>query len=90
MVVLILIGQTKDCDYYRAFYSTFLTINIMSQEVVAAIAEFAFVTSEYPLILSIENHCRRHPHLMQHMANTFRTYFGDKLLSQPLEDYPVS
>ena len=55
-----------------------------------AIAEFAFVSSEYPLILSIENHCRRHPRLMQHMANTFRLYFGDKLLSQPLDEYPVS
>jgi len=57
--------------------------------VVAAIAEYAFVTSEYPVILSIENHCRKHPHLMQHMANTFRTYFGDKLLSQSLDEYPV-
>jgi hypothetical protein len=60
------------------------------QEVVQAISEFAFVTSDYPLILSIENHCRQKLHLMQHMANTFRTYFGDKLLTQPLEDYPVS
>jgi len=49
--------------------------------VVAAIAEYAFVTSEYPVILSIENHCRKYPLLMQQMANTFRTYFGDKLLS---------
>lgn len=60
------------------------------QEVVQAISEFAFVASDYPLILSIENHCRYKPHLMQHMTNTFRTYFGDKLLSQPLDEYPVS
>ena len=55
-----------------------------------AINEFAFVASEYPVILSIENHCNRYPKLVKAMADIFTEVFGDKLLSQPFEDFPVS
>ena len=61
-----------------------------TQEVVEAINEFAFVTSDYPVILSIENHCKSKPLLIQKMANIFTTTFGDKLVSGPLEGFPVS
>lgn len=57
---------------------------------VETINEFAFVMSEYPLILSIENHCRNKPFLMQRMADIFQMVFGDKLLSIPLDEFPVS
>ena len=54
-----------------------------------AINEFAFVTSEYPVILSIENHCKSRPHLIQKMANIFTNTFGDKLLKESFDDMPV-
>ena len=60
------------------------------QEVVEAINEYAFVSSDYPVILSIENHCNRYPRLITRMAEIFKDVFGDKLLSQPFEDFPVS
>ena len=41
------------------------------------------------MILSIENHCRKYPHLLQRMATIFKMVFGDKLLGQPLDDFPV-
>ena len=47
------------------------------------------MASDYPVILSIENHCRKYPHLMQRMATTFKLVFGEKLLTTPLDDYPV-
>ena len=55
-----------------------------------AINEFAFVTSEYPVILSIENHCKSKPTLIQKMANIFTSTFGDKLMKEPFDDLPVS
>ena len=54
------------------------------------IAEFGFVTSDYPLILSIENHCKRHANLIQRMATLFTIHFGERLVSSPFPDYPVS
>jgi hypothetical protein len=64
--------------------------NIISlQEVVETINEFAFVASDYPVILSIENHCRKYPHLLQRMATIFKMVFGEKLMGSPLDDFPV-
>ncbi len=62
---------------------------MLLQEVVEAINDFAFVASDYPIILSIENHCNRYPKLVKRMADIFTEVFGDKLLSEPFEDYPV-
>ena len=61
-----------------------------TQEVVEAINEFAFVTSEYPVILSIENHCKSRANLIQRMTNIFVTTFGDKLVKSTIDGYPVS
>ena len=55
-----------------------------------AINEFAFVHSEYPVILSIENHCKRNPALIKRMATIFTLTFGDKLVKAPFDDIPVS
>ena len=63
--------------------------SFLSQEVVETINEFAFVASDYPVILSIENHCRKYPHLLQRMATIFKMVFGEKLLGSPLDDFPV-
>lgn len=52
-----------------------------------AIRDCAFVTSEYPLILSFENHCNRHQQYK--MAKYCDEIFGDLLLKEPLPDYPV-
>ena len=57
------------------------------QDVVKAIADTAFVASEYPVILSFENHCNRNNQLK--MAKYCEEYFGDLLLKDVLPDYPV-
>ena len=54
---------------------------------VKAIADTAFVASEYPVILSFENHCNRNNQLK--MAKYCEEYFGDLLLKDTLPDYPV-
>ncbi|XP_046842462.1 1-phosphatidylinositol 4,5-bisphosphate phosphodiesterase gamma-1-like isoform X1 [Xenia sp. Carnegie-2017] len=60
-----------------------LTSKIKFVDVVKAIKENAFVASDYPLILSIKNHCS----LLQQniMAKTFTDIFGDMLLCFPLD-----
>ena len=70
-------------------YSHVTCTHFHSQEVVETINEFAFVASDYPVILSIENHCRKYPHLLQRMATVFKVVFGDKLLGSPMDDFPV-
>ena len=61
----------------------------LSQEVVEAINEFAFVKSDYPLVLSIENHCKKYSGLIKRMATLFTIIFGDKLVKEPFDDIPV-
>lgn len=93
---------------------------LFQQDVIQAIKETAFVTSDYPVILSFENHCRyvyrsvskvllhnsyvmcyRHsrlPHALLCVCSKPQQYkmakycddtFGEFLLKQPLENYPV-
>ncbi|XP_004573947.1 1-phosphatidylinositol 4,5-bisphosphate phosphodiesterase gamma-2 [Maylandia zebra] len=59
------------------------TTKIKFEDVVRAINEHAFVTSEFPVILSIEEHCPVDQ--QRQMARTFREVFGDKLLIEPVE-----
>lgn len=58
------------------------------QEVIHAIKDTAFETSEYPVILSLENHCRKAQQYI--LAKCCDDIFGDLLLKEPLKDYPVS
>ncbi|XP_072412440.1 1-phosphatidylinositol 4,5-bisphosphate phosphodiesterase gamma-1 [Chiloscyllium punctatum] len=60
-----------------------LTSKIKFNDVLTTIKEHAFVTSEYPVILSIEDHCS----IVQqrNMANVFKKVFGDMLLTKPVD-----
>lgn len=61
--------------------------DILFKDVIQAIKETAFVTSEYPVILSFENHCSK-PQQYK-MAKYCEEIFGDFLLKLPLENYPI-
>ncbi|XP_030750745.1 1-phosphatidylinositol 4,5-bisphosphate phosphodiesterase classes I and II isoform X2 [Sitophilus oryzae] len=60
---------------------------ISAKEVLEAIAESAFKTSDYPVVLSFENHCN--PRLQAKIANYCREIFGDMLLDAPLESHKL-
>nr|XP_054604406.1 1-phosphatidylinositol 4,5-bisphosphate phosphodiesterase beta-4 isoform X2 [Nothobranchius furzeri] len=61
--------------------------DILFKDVIQAIKDTAFVTSDYPVILSFENHCSK---LQQYkMAKYCEEIFGDLLLRQPLESYSL-
>ncbi|XP_033873998.2 1-phosphatidylinositol 4,5-bisphosphate phosphodiesterase beta-4 isoform X1 [Acipenser ruthenus] len=59
--------------------------DILFKDVIQAIKETAFTTSEYPVILSFENHCSK-PQQFK-MAKYCEEIFGDLLLRQPLEGF---
>uniref|UniRef100_A0A8C9VIA2 Phosphoinositide phospholipase C n=1 Tax=Scleropages formosus TaxID=113540 RepID=A0A8C9VIA2_SCLFO len=65
-----------------------MTTEISFKEVIEAIAECAFKTSPYPVILSFENHVDS-PKQQAKMAEYCRSIFGDALLTEPLEKYPL-
>lgn len=60
---------------------------ISAKEVLEAIAESAFKTSDYPVILSFENHCN--PRQQAKIANYCRDIFGDMLLDKALDSHPL-
>lgn len=60
---------------------------ICARDVIEAIAESAFKTSEYPVILSFENHCN--PRQQAKIAQYCRELFGEMLLDAPLESHKV-
>lgn len=62
--------------------------DILFRDVIYAVRDTAFVTSDYPVILSFENHCSKK---QQHkLARYCDEILGDLLLKEPLKDYPVS
>ncbi|XP_053315485.1 1-phosphatidylinositol 4,5-bisphosphate phosphodiesterase beta-4 [Spea bombifrons] len=61
--------------------------DILFKDVIVAIKETAFVTSEYPVILSFENHCSKYQQYK--MSKYCEEIFGDLLLKQPLETHPL-
>uniref|UniRef100_A0A3P8U145 1-phosphatidylinositol 4,5-bisphosphate phosphodiesterase n=1 Tax=Amphiprion percula TaxID=161767 RepID=A0A3P8U145_AMPPE len=65
-----------------------MTTEILFKDVIEAIAESAFKTSQYPVILSFENHVDSVKQ-QEKMANYCKTIFGDALLTEPLEKYPL-
>ncbi|XP_074864699.1 1-phosphatidylinositol 4,5-bisphosphate phosphodiesterase gamma-2 [Carettochelys insculpta] len=59
------------------------TTKIKFDDVVQAIKDHAFVASEFPVILSIEEHCSVEQ--QRHMAKVFKEVFGSQLLTKPIE-----
>nr|CAI9702671.1 unnamed protein product [Rangifer tarandus platyrhynchus] len=60
-----------------------LTSRIPFKDVVAAIGQYAFQTSDYPVILSLENHCSREQQeiIVHHLTEIL----GDQLLTTALD-----
>ncbi|XP_034538204.1 LOW QUALITY PROTEIN: 1-phosphatidylinositol 4,5-bisphosphate phosphodiesterase beta-1-like [Notolabrus celidotus] len=65
-----------------------MTSEIPFKEVIEAIAECAFKTSPFPVILSFENHVDSLKQQAK-MAEYCRSIFGEALLIDPLEKYPL-
>ncbi|XP_041964555.1 1-phosphatidylinositol 4,5-bisphosphate phosphodiesterase delta-1b isoform X1 [Alosa sapidissima] len=61
-----------------------LTSKILFKDAIKAIKEYAFKTSDYPVILSLENHCsvEQQKLMAQHMISIL----GSALVTKPLED----
>lgn len=70
------------------YHGRTFTTKIPFKRVVDVINQFAFVTSPYPVILSIENHCSIQQQIR--MANTFREVFKEKLVTEFLFDADYS
>lgn len=80
-------GRTTD-DEPIITHGFTMTTEISFKEVIEAIAESAFKTSPYPLILSFENHVDS-ARQQAKMSEYCRIMFGDALLMDPLDKYPL-
>ncbi|KAM4879949.1 LOW QUALITY PROTEIN: 1-phosphatidylinositol 4,5-bisphosphate phosphodiesterase beta-3 [Sylvia borin] len=65
-----------------------MTTEIPFKDAIEAIAESAFKTSPFPVILSFENHVDS-ARQQAKMAEYCRSVFGAALLTEPLEKYPL-
>ncbi|XP_010353024.1 1-phosphatidylinositol 4,5-bisphosphate phosphodiesterase zeta-1 isoform X2 [Rhinopithecus roxellana] len=63
-----------------------LTSKLLFKTVIQAIHKYAFMTSDYPVVLSLENHCS--PAQQEIMADNLQMTFGESLLSDMLADFP--
>ncbi|XP_006866122.1 PREDICTED: 1-phosphatidylinositol 4,5-bisphosphate phosphodiesterase zeta-1 [Chrysochloris asiatica] len=63
-----------------------LTSKILFKTVIQVIHKYAFMTSDYPVVLSLENHCS--PAQQEVMADNLQAILGDTLLSDVLDDFP--
>ncbi|KAG7210373.1 hypothetical protein KM043_011907 [Ampulex compressa] len=70
------------------FHGHTLTTKIKFFDVIKTIKEHAFATSEYPVILSIEDNCTLPQ--QRKMAITMQEIFGDMLLIQPVDKNETS
>ncbi|XP_077365454.1 1-phosphatidylinositol 4,5-bisphosphate phosphodiesterase delta-1a isoform X2 [Festucalex cinctus] len=62
-----------------------LTSKIFFRDAIKAIKDYAFRTSDYPVILSLENHCSVDQQKL--MAHYIISILGDALVSKPLGDF---
>ncbi|XP_051543709.1 1-phosphatidylinositol 4,5-bisphosphate phosphodiesterase delta-1a isoform X2 [Myxocyprinus asiaticus] len=62
-----------------------LTSKVLFKDVIKAIKEYAFKTSQYPVILSLENHCTLEQ--QEVMAHHLTSILGNALLTQPLGNH---
>ncbi|CAL1539426.1 unnamed protein product [Lymnaea stagnalis] len=79
-------GKDSDMEPVITHGYTMCT-EVLFKDVIEAIAQSAFKTSEFPVILSFENHCS--PKQQAKMANYCRTIFGDMLLINALDTNPL-
>ncbi|CAH4031648.1 unnamed protein product [Pieris brassicae] len=61
--------------------------DILFKDVIYALRDTAFVTSDYPVILSFENHCCKAQQYK--LAKYCDEILGDLLMKEPLPDYPL-
>ncbi|CAG9582997.1 unnamed protein product [Danaus chrysippus] len=61
--------------------------DILFKDVIYALRDTAFVTSDYPIILSFENHCCKAQQYK--LAKYCDEILGDLLLKEPLPEYPL-
>lgn len=61
--------------------------DILFKDVIYAIRDTAFVTSDYPVILSFENHCCKSQQYK--LAKYCDEIFGDLLLKESIADFPL-
>ncbi|XP_039983240.1 1-phosphatidylinositol 4,5-bisphosphate phosphodiesterase delta-1a isoform X1 [Xiphias gladius] len=59
-----------------------LTSKVLFRDVIKAIKDYAFKTSDYPVILSLENHCTVEQQKL--MAHHLISILGDALVTKPL------
>eukprot|EP00105_Crassostrea_gigas_P024834 XP_011445225.1 PREDICTED: 1-phosphatidylinositol 4,5-bisphosphate phosphodiesterase gamma-1 isoform X4 [Crassostrea gigas] len=69
--------------YPSIYHGHTLTSKIKFLDVLRAIKDHAWVASDYPLILSLENHCGLGQ--QRNMAMAFRDTFGSELLIEPVD-----
>ncbi|RCN25807.1 Phosphatidylinositol-specific phospholipase C, X domain protein [Ancylostoma caninum] len=61
--------------------------DVFFKDVLYQIRDTAFARSDFPVILSFENHCSKSNQLK--MAKYCMDIFGDMLLTKPLDDFPL-
>uniref|UniRef100_A0A182N609 1-phosphatidylinositol 4,5-bisphosphate phosphodiesterase n=1 Tax=Anopheles dirus TaxID=7168 RepID=A0A182N609_9DIPT len=61
--------------------------DILFKDVIYALRDTAFVTSDYPVILSFENHCCKSQQYK--LAKYCDEILGDLLLKEPIADFPL-
>ncbi|XP_018494709.1 1-phosphatidylinositol 4,5-bisphosphate phosphodiesterase delta-4 [Galendromus occidentalis] len=66
------------------FHGYTLTTKILLKDVLEAISTYAFQSSPYPVILSIENHCTQEQ--QRKMASYFRSYLGEYYCGDLVDD----
>ncbi|NXD44427.1 PLCZ1 phosphodiesterase, partial [Copsychus sechellarum] len=64
------------------YHGRTLTSRIPFRSVIHVIDKYAFMSSAYPLVLSLENHCS--PKQQEAMADCLKAILGEKLLSLPV------
>jgi phosphatidylinositol phospholipase C beta len=64
-----------------------LCTDILFKDVIEAIAETAFVTSDFPVILSFENHCSKKQ--QERLARHCEKALGNLLLSKAIDSHPL-
>ncbi|NWR53902.1 PLCZ1 phosphodiesterase, partial [Bucorvus abyssinicus] len=65
-----------------------LTSKILFRSVIQMIDKYAFTASDYPVVLSLENHCS--PEQQEVMAECLKSILGDKLLTSTIGDTLVT